>query len=455
MTRGIRRPGGGGRGRHRSAVRGIDPSPSCSASGDWRHARRAAAFGLPLRGGLRRGGAGGEAQVAFFERKGSAGMAALEEVLAAARAAGCSPSPTPSGATSASTMAAYATAWLDPASPLAADAMTVVPTSALGALQPALDLAAAAGGAPSWSPAARTPRVGRSRSYGARRPTGPSVEDLLLADVAALQRRGLPGPGTVGAVVGATLDAVGVRPAGSGGVVLAPGFGAQGGTADTVRPAVRRVPAGHRPAQRSRSLLAADPTSPPCGRGRRPRGCAGRRRRPRPVARLKGASGPRPARLPVGGGQVLGEGRNGAGGRYSVGDVVRGRRTSRRRTRWTRRWSRRCRSGRPRAPRGTPVARRSTPARAAATCPAVTRADQAVDAPVGGGAHPPADHAVVGAVVDGVHGGVAVPAAARMRAGWPNRWTPPWARSFMAHSGLAGTVPSGSSSPGGWRPRAR
>ena len=39
-------------------------------------------------------------QVAFFERLGSGGVAALEEVLAAARTPDCSPSPTPSGATS-------------------------------------------------------------------------------------------------------------------------------------------------------------------------------------------------------------------------------------------------------------------------------------------------------------------------------------------------------------------
>ena len=44
-----------------------------------------------------------------------------------------------------STMEAYATAWLDPHSPLVADAVTVMPYLGIGALRPALDLAAASG----------------------------------------------------------------------------------------------------------------------------------------------------------------------------------------------------------------------------------------------------------------------------------------------------------------------
>ena len=44
-----------------------------------------------------------------------------------------------------STMEAYASAWLDPASPLVADAVTLVPYLGIGALRPALDLAAASG----------------------------------------------------------------------------------------------------------------------------------------------------------------------------------------------------------------------------------------------------------------------------------------------------------------------
>ena len=84
-------------------------------------------------------------QVAFFERFGSAGIAALEEVLAAARDAGLVTIADAKRGDIGSTMAAYATAWLDPASPLVADAVTAMPYMGIGALRPALDLAAAGG----------------------------------------------------------------------------------------------------------------------------------------------------------------------------------------------------------------------------------------------------------------------------------------------------------------------
>ena len=84
-------------------------------------------------------------QVAFFERMGAAGLAVLEEVLGACRDAGLLAIADAKRGDIGSTMAAYASAWLDPASPLAADAMTAVAYLGLGALQPAFDLAAASG----------------------------------------------------------------------------------------------------------------------------------------------------------------------------------------------------------------------------------------------------------------------------------------------------------------------
>ena len=67
-------------------------------------------------------------------------------------------------------------------------------------------------------------------------------------------------PGTVGAVIGATLEPSGFDLAGLGGVVLAPGFGVQGGTAADgaghCSPAAR--PARVLPSV-SRSLLVAGP----------------------------------------------------------------------------------------------------------------------------------------------------------------------------------------------------
>ena len=84
-------------------------------------------------------------QVAFFERHGSAGLAALESVLAAARQAGLLVIADAKRGDIGTTMDAYASAWLDPDSPLCADAVTVHPYLGIGALRPAFDLAAAAG----------------------------------------------------------------------------------------------------------------------------------------------------------------------------------------------------------------------------------------------------------------------------------------------------------------------
>ncbi|MGH9097338.1 MAG: orotidine 5'-phosphate decarboxylase / HUMPS family protein, partial [Acidimicrobiales bacterium] len=90
---------------------------------------------------------------------------------------------------------------------------------------------------------------------------GPTVEDMLLGEIAALNAGGLPVPGTVGAVVGATL-APSKFPLGSlGGPILAPGVGAQGATADDVGKLFRGCKPGSVLASASRSLLAAGPDS--------------------------------------------------------------------------------------------------------------------------------------------------------------------------------------------------
>ena len=84
-------------------------------------------------------------QVAFFERQGSAGIGALEAVMTAARQAGLLVIADAKRGDIGSTMEAYASAWLDPASPLVADAVTLTPYLGIGALRPALDMAAATG----------------------------------------------------------------------------------------------------------------------------------------------------------------------------------------------------------------------------------------------------------------------------------------------------------------------
>jgi len=198
-------------------------------------------------------------QVAFFERCGSAGMAALEALLEAARSAGLLVIADAKRGDIGSTVEAYARAWLDPGSPLRADAVTAAPYLGLGALQPMVDLAGATGRGVvvvARSSNAEGRSLQEARTEGG---SGPAVEDMLLAGIAALNRGGRVPPGTVGAVVGATLGPSRFRLAELGGVILAPGVGAQGGTASAVGALFGECPAGSVLASSSRSLLACGP----------------------------------------------------------------------------------------------------------------------------------------------------------------------------------------------------
>ena len=73
-------------------------------------------------------------QIAFFERFGSAGLAALERVLSDARSAGLLVVADVKRGDIGSSFAAYADAWLAPGSPLEADAMTVAAYQGFGTL---------------------------------------------------------------------------------------------------------------------------------------------------------------------------------------------------------------------------------------------------------------------------------------------------------------------------------
>ncbi len=176
-------------------------------------------------------------QVAFFERHGAAGLAVLEQLIAEARHAGLLVIADAKRGDIDSTAAAYADAWLGAASPFAPDAVTVTPYLGLGALRPVTDAARANGRGVfvvvrSSNPEGRT--LQEAVTAG-----GSSVEDALLAEVAALnqaERAAGAGFGSCGAVVGATLAPSAFDLAGLGGPILAPGVGAQGATpADAAR----------------------------------------------------------------------------------------------------------------------------------------------------------------------------------------------------------------------------
>jgi orotidine-5'-phosphate decarboxylase len=172
-------------------------------------------------------------QVAFFERHGAAGYAALEHVLSAARAAGLLVIADVKRGDIGSTIDAYGQAWLTPGSPLEVDAMTLVAYQGVGSVAGPIDLAKASGKgvfvlAATSNPEARAlQRAVLQDGPG----VGATVAASIVAEVDALND---DGPlGSVGVVLGATVDlteyGIELRLL-AGTPILAPGFGEQGAT---------------------------------------------------------------------------------------------------------------------------------------------------------------------------------------------------------------------------------
>ncbi|GAY18284.1 orotidine-5'-phosphate decarboxylase [Mycobacterium sp. shizuoka-1] len=192
-------------------------------------------------------------QVAFFEAYGSAGFAVLEQTMVALREAGVLVLADAKRGDIGSTMAAYAQAWAGDG-PLSADAVTASPYLGFGSLRPLLDLAAANGRGVFVLAATSNPEgASVQRAVAGERTVAQSIVD----DAAAVNRAATPQPGSVGVVVGATLDTV-PDLSGLGGPVLVPGVGAQGG-----RPESLGGLGGARPGQLlpavSREVLRAGP----------------------------------------------------------------------------------------------------------------------------------------------------------------------------------------------------
>jgi orotidine-5'-phosphate decarboxylase len=168
-------------------------------------------------------------QVSFFERFGSAGFVALEEVLEAARAAGLIVIADAKRGDIGSTMDAYAAAWLTPGSPLEADALTVSPYLGVGALDGTFALAAQHGKGVFVLAATSNPEAEQlQRSRADDR----SVAAGVLAEVSRRNEEAVASDewGSIGVVIGATVDwsAAGIDAFAPAAPILAPGFGAQG-----------------------------------------------------------------------------------------------------------------------------------------------------------------------------------------------------------------------------------
>ncbi|HET9173604.1 MAG TPA: orotidine-5'-phosphate decarboxylase [Actinospica sp.] len=172
-------------------------------------------------------------QSSFFERFGSAGVAVLERTVAAAREAGALVILDAKRGDIGSTVEAYADAYLDPASTLFADAVTVSPYLGFGALEPFIERAERYGCGVFVLAFTSNPEgasVQRAVSAG-----GQTVGASILAQAAARNGDAVP-MGPVGAVVGATLtEPIPFDLATLNGALLAPGLGAQGGTPDGLR----------------------------------------------------------------------------------------------------------------------------------------------------------------------------------------------------------------------------
>ncbi|MDR0593960.1 MAG: orotidine-5'-phosphate decarboxylase [Bifidobacteriaceae bacterium] len=213
---------------------GIDPHPSVLA--DWGLADTPDNLAFFGRGLVEAAVAGGAAAVkpqsALFERHGSGGIGALEEVLAAARRAGALTILDVKRGDIGSTMAGYAQAYLSDGSPLAADAVTLSPYLGFGSLRPALEAAAASGRGAFVLAFTSNPegaQVQRAVTAG-----GPQVGETIVQAVSQANAGAWP-MGGLGVVIGATIGSLPPLAAQLiprlGGPILAPGLGVQGGRA--------------------------------------------------------------------------------------------------------------------------------------------------------------------------------------------------------------------------------
>lgn len=176
-------------------------------------------------------------QVAFFERHGSAGYAALEEVIGVARAAGLLVIADAKRGDIGSTVDAYGEAWLTPGSDLESDAMTLVAYQGVESLGGPLARARENGKgvfllAATSNPEARATQTAVLVEGGASR----SVAAAVVAEVAG--HNPADRLGGVGVVIGATVGMgdFGIDPHDLEHTpILAPGFGEQGASLSEIR----------------------------------------------------------------------------------------------------------------------------------------------------------------------------------------------------------------------------
>jgi orotidine-5'-phosphate decarboxylase len=188
-------------------------------------------------------------QSAFYERFGSRGIGVLERLVGACRDAGALVLLDVKRGDIGSTSQAYADAYLDPSSPLAADAITASPYLGFGSLAPMIDTARAHGAG--VFVLALTSNKEGPEVQEARTDAG-TVADVVLDHLRRLNADAET-LGSFGAVVGATIARADHR-FDINGPLLAPGYGAQGGTIADLR-RIFGTAVGHVLPSTSRELL--------------------------------------------------------------------------------------------------------------------------------------------------------------------------------------------------------
>lgn len=207
-------------------------------------------------------------QVSFFERYGSAGFAALESVMQAARAAGLIVIADAKRGDIGTTMQAYAQAWLSEGSPLEADALTVNPYLGPDSLRDTLITAAKNGKGVFVLSATSNPdaaAVQTAQPVDAASEAEQTVAARIARDVAWINGSAAfgGGLGPIGLVVGATVDRAQFGLSDEllrGAPLLVPGFGAQGAEPADIVPVFGAL-VGNVIASESRSILSGEPSS--------------------------------------------------------------------------------------------------------------------------------------------------------------------------------------------------
>src|SRR5262245_3402806 len=145
-------------------------------------------------------------QSAFYERFGSKGIAILESTIRQLREAGALVLLDVKRGDVGSTAVAYADAYLDPASPLAVDALTANPYLGVRTLRPMIDKAIAHGCGVFVLALTSNPE-GRPVQH-ARMADGRTVAQAII-DECAQVNAGVSPQGDVGVVIGATVGETG------------------------------------------------------------------------------------------------------------------------------------------------------------------------------------------------------------------------------------------------------